>query len=54
MQGGMIPYKNWAEQPFYKIVGWPLNVEFKDYANLNSNERLEVLKSLDAIKFVCQ
>ncbi len=54
MQGEIIPYKNWKDQPLYKIVGWPLNVDFKDYVNLNGNERLEVLKSIDAIRFEFQ
>jgi hypothetical protein len=54
VQGKIIPYKNWKEQLLYKIVGWPLNVEFKDYANLNCNERVEVLKSLDNVRFEFQ
>ena len=54
MQGGIIPYKNWKEQSLYKIVGWPSNIEFKDYVNLNCNERVEVLKSLDTIRFEFQ
>ncbi|PKY55146.1 hypothetical protein RhiirA4_474419, partial [Rhizophagus irregularis] len=51
VQGGIIPYKNWKEQILYKIVGWPSDVEFKDYANLKSDERSKVLESLDNIKF---
>lgn len=51
MQGGLIPYKNWKNQSLYKIIGWPLNVEFKDYAYLNSKERLEVLNTLNNIRF---
>jgi hypothetical protein len=54
VQGVVIPYKNWKEQPLYKVAGWPLNIEFKDYTNLNCSERLEVLKSLDAIRFEFQ
>lgn len=51
MQGRIIPYKNWKEQNVYKIIGWPSDVEFKDYANLESDERSKVLESLDNIKF---
>ncbi len=54
VQGGIIPYKNWKNQTLYKIIGWPLNVEFKDYTNLNSKERLEVLNSLNNIRFEFQ
>ena len=54
MQGGTIPYKNWKEQTLYKVVNWPLNIEFKDYVNLNSNERVEVLELLDSIRFEFQ
>lgn len=54
VQGGTIPYKNWKEQTLYKVVNWPLNIEFKDYVNLNSNERVEVLELLDSIRFEFQ
>lgn len=54
VQGGIIPYKNWKNQTLYKIIGWPLNIEFKDYANLNSKERLEVLNTLNNISFTFQ
>ncbi|GBB87754.1 hypothetical protein RclHR1_14240003 [Rhizophagus clarus] len=54
VQGGIIPYKKWKNQTLYKVIGCPSNVEFKVYASLNSKERLEVLNSLDNIKFEFQ
>ncbi|UZO24830.1 uncharacterized protein OCT59_017124 [Rhizophagus irregularis] len=51
VKGNNIPYKRWKTQTSYKVIGWPLDVEFQDYSNLKEEERIKVLDSLYNIRF---
>jgi hypothetical protein len=46
-----IPYKNWYNQNKFQVYGWPTDILFKDFIELNESQRLSVLNSLHNIKF---
>nr|CAG8607865.1 14503_t:CDS:2 [Entrophospora candida]CAG8621433.1 2499_t:CDS:2 [Entrophospora candida] len=46
-----IPYKNWYNQNKFQVYGWPTDILFKDFIELNESQRLSVLNSLYNIKF---
>ena len=48
----MIPYKNWQNQNKYSVYGWPSDVLFADYVNLNEHDKIKILNALNDIYFV--
>ena len=46
----VIPYKSWLESD-YEIIGWPKNLQFQSIKKFNTEERREILKSIEKISF---